>query len=148
MLDDTYAAVRGEGATKNGASIAVGDHDTLEGVHIYLDHGIRAATVSFHASVRGKIAGRNIEIAELECSSLEICNVASGDKQACVHWGLAAWDIAAATLIATEAGAKVTDLRGRPKDLFAPGIIVSAPGIADELAAITAPLLDEVVLSA
>ena len=61
--------------------------------------------------------------------------VAAGaaDLVATVRWGFE-WDIAAAALIAREAGAAVTDAFGRPlnynkRDPRAFGLLVSAPGI-------------------
>ena len=50
---------------------------------------------------------------------------------------LGAWDVAAAGLIAEQAGARVTDLKGEPNYLAAPiSILAAAPGVYDQMVAV------------
>ena len=69
--------------------------------------------------------------------ALRVAMVAADDADllATVRWGWE-WDVAAAALIAREAGAAVTDAFGRPlnynkRDPRAFGVLVSAPAIHD-----------------
>ena len=61
-------------------------------------------------------------------AALDLCSVACGRLDGYYERGLAAWDLAAGGLIATEAGAVVTDLGGGQA---VPGsVVAAAPGIA------------------
>lgn len=73
-----------------------------------------------------------------------IVMVASGRFDAVVTSGKNPWDLAAAGFIAKEAGAKVTDIFGRPitrwdKDI--PGLRAAKPEIYDRISAIVEPIL-------
>jgi myo-inositol-1(or 4)-monophosphatase len=61
------------------------------------------------------------------CASLSICEVASGRTDLYMHTGLRPWDNAAAFLIAKEAGAKITDLKGREIDFYSPEAVIANP---------------------
>jgi myo-inositol-1(or 4)-monophosphatase len=54
------------------------------------------------------------DIRRLGSAALDLCAVASGTLDAYFERGLKPWDLAAGALIAREAGAQVTGLRGRP----------------------------------
>jgi myo-inositol-1(or 4)-monophosphatase len=60
--------------------------------------------------------------------------VACGRVDAYYERGLAAWDLAAGELIASEAGAVVTDFHGGPA--VAGAVVAATPAIADELRAL------------
>lgn len=109
-------------------------------------NGIRLA-----ASTRDKLAGARVPATKLppvdsdlvavpqpNSIALRIAMVAAGeaDLVATIRWGFE-WDIAAAGLIAREAGAQVTDAFGQPlnynkSDPRAFGVLVSAPAIHAE----------------
>ena len=61
-------------------------------------------------------------------AAVDLCSVACGRLDAYYERGLAPWDLAAGGLIATEAGAVVTDFDGRPARRGA--VVAAAPGIA------------------
>ena len=61
-------------------------------------------------------------------AALDLCSVACGRLDAYYERGLAPWDLAAGGLIATEAGAVVTDFDGDPRGAGA--VVAAAPGIA------------------
>ena len=62
-------------------------------------------------------------------AALDLCSVACGRLDAYYERGLAPWDLAAGGLVATEAGAVVTDLAGGPPR--PDSVLAAAPGIAD-----------------
>ena len=118
---ETWAAARGNGATRNGVSLQVKPRDTLDGARVPMD--------ALPAGSRLVVVPKPNSIA------LRIAMIASGDADlvATDRWGHE-WDVAAAALIATEAGATVTDARGTPLRFNSPsgqmfGVLVSAPGI-------------------
>jgi myo-inositol-1(or 4)-monophosphatase len=69
-------------------------------------------------------------------AALDLCSVASGRADAYFESDLKPWDVAAGSLIATEAGASVTDWSGRPYVLEASEtLLAAAPGVREALLA-------------
>jgi myo-inositol-1(or 4)-monophosphatase len=64
-------------------------------------------------------------IRRMGSAALDICYVALGIFDGFWERGLAPWDVAAAGLIASEAGAIVTDFKGCPSTLFDENILVA-----------------------
>lgn len=95
-----WRAFTGGGATLNGSLIKVSDHPTLAGARVPADILPRADKDLVAVEKPNSIA-------------LRIAMVAAGqaDLLAAMRWGKE-WDIAAAALIAQEAGATVTDVLG------------------------------------
>lgn len=73
------------------------------------------------------------DVRRIGSAALDLCMVAAGRLDAYFEHGLQAWDLAAGTLIAAEAGARVLVPDG-PVD-GAGVVVAAAPGIADELIA-------------
>lgn len=97
-----WRALAGKGATRNGAPLMVSSHDRLAGARVPADVLPRGDSDLVVVEKPNSIA-------------LRIGMVASGqaDLVAAMRWGKE-WDIAAAALIAQEAGAIVTDALGCP----------------------------------
>jgi myo-inositol-1(or 4)-monophosphatase len=117
-----WTAVRGEGARRNGEPIKVSGRRQLAGGRVPADQLPSADSDLVPVSKPNSIA-------------LRIAMVAAGeaDLVATLRWGFE-WDIAAAALIASEAGAKVTGALGQPLAFNtasgeAFGVLVSTPGI-------------------
>jgi myo-inositol-1(or 4)-monophosphatase len=117
-----WAAAHGEGATLNGAPIRASTRTALSGARVPADVLPRADSDLVMVEKPNSIA-------------LRMAMVASGeaDLLAAMRWGHE-WDIAAAALIAEEAGATVTDALGRKLrfnstkgEMF--GVLACAPGI-------------------
>lgn len=107
-LGDTYAAVAGGGATRNGEAIAPSDADALDGCAMVADTRLFAPERWPRAWPRMRIENRN-------SLALRMALVAAGAFDAALSLGAKSdWDLAAADLIATEAGALATDHAGRP----------------------------------
>jgi myo-inositol-1(or 4)-monophosphatase len=66
-------------------------------------------------------------------AALDLCSVACGRFDAFWEFGLKSWDTAAGVLVVTEAGGKVTDLRGESYRPGGPDILVSNGLIHDEI---------------
>lgn len=134
VLGETFTAVRGEGAWLNGESITVSDRDdfskTLVATGFAYDSGARR--VQGEAAFRVLPAGRDLR--RMGSAALDLCSVSCGRVDAFFESHLEEWDKAAGRLIATEAGARVTELEP-PLAHLAPGLAVSAPAIHEELLA-------------
>jgi myo-inositol-1(or 4)-monophosphatase len=117
-----WRAFTGGGATLNGSPIKVSNHGTLAGARVPAD-------------VLPRVDKDLVVVEKPNSIALRIAMVASGqaDLLAAMRWGKE-WDIAAAALIAQEAGATVTDVLGRTLrynstkgDAF--GILATTPAI-------------------
>jgi myo-inositol-1(or 4)-monophosphatase len=97
-----WRALAGNGATRNGVLLTVSGHDQLAGARVPAD-------------VLPRTDSDLVVVDKPNSIALRIGMVASGeaDLVAAMRWGKE-WDIAAAALIAQEAGAIVTDVRGWP----------------------------------
>ncbi len=124
---EVWLARAGQGATCNGVTLRASDRTELAGARFPTDELPRA-----HRDL--------IAVAKPNSIALRIATVAAGAADLLVthRWGHE-WDVAAAVLIAREAGAVMTDAVGAPmtfntRSAQAFGMIVSAPRIAAQAA--------------
>ena len=120
--DEVWSATAGQGATLNGGPLAASTRLELPGARVPAE----------------TLPPEDADLTAVErpnSIALRIAMVADdrADLVATLRWGFE-WDIAAATLIAREAGAAVSDAFGHPlsynkRDPRAFGVLVSAPGI-------------------
>lgn len=123
-----WTAERGRGAWRNGHRIGVSDRTVFAGARVPAD-------------MLPKADRDLVAVAKPNSIALRIAMVAAGeaDLVATLRWGFE-WDIAAAALIASEAGASVAGVLGQPLAFNtasgeAFGVLVSTPGIHAEAAA-------------
>ena len=119
---ELWIAAHGQGATCNGVTLKASDRTNLSGSRVPADTLPKADSDLIAVPRANSIALRIAMVAQAE---VDLC--------ASLRWGRE-WDIAAAVLIAEEAGAIVTDALGAPirfnkirPDLL--GILAGAPGI-------------------
>lgn len=119
---EVWRAEAGKGATRNGELVRAGDRTVFAGSRVPTD-------------VLPKVDQDLVAIAKPNSIALRIAMVAAGeaDLVATLRWGYE-WDIAAAVLIASEAGAAVSDAFGKPLHFNTPsaqafGVLATAPGI-------------------
>lgn len=115
FLDRLYAAVRGAGATCDGAPLAVSTANDL---------GAALMATGFPPDRRTRAAGyleyvrafmeRTHGIRRFGSAALDLVDVASGRFDGFWEFGLKPWDTAAGTLIVEEAGGRVTTGDGAP----------------------------------
>ena len=120
-----WTAQRGKGARRNGRPIAVSGRTSLAGARVPADQ---------LAAVDADL----VLVDKPNSIALRIAMVAAGeaDLLATLRWGFE-WDIAAAALIASEAGATVTGALGQPLAFNtasgeAFGVLVTTPAIHAE----------------
>jgi myo-inositol-1(or 4)-monophosphatase len=99
---ETWIAAAGAGATLNGVILSAGTRADLSGARVPAD-------------TLPKVDADLVPVARPNSIALRIAMVASDHADLCasLRWG-SEWDIAAAALIAEEAGGIVTDPLGRP----------------------------------
>ena len=100
--------------------------------------GYDAAVRAHQAAVVAAVLPVVRDIRRLGAASVDLCNVACGRVDGYFERGLHPWDLAAGTLVATEAGAVVGGLRGAP----ASGelVVAAAAGVFDALHDLLLPL--------
>jgi len=69
----------------------------------------------------------------LGSAALEMSYVAAGMLDAYWEYSLQPWDMAAASLICTESGARISTIEGDPHTPFKPSVLVSHPALYDSL---------------
>lgn len=113
---ELFHAVRGAGAFKNGKSLAVSkvyDPDLSFGALGW--NGRKEANEIF-----AKLIPNIGKVRVLGSTALQLCFLAEGKFDFYVATGQHSWDIAAGILIASEAGARISDFEGNPYTLSAP----------------------------
>jgi len=119
---EKWIAEAGKGAWRNGVALKVGDRTRLAGARVPADQ-------------LPQVDRDLVMVAKPNSIALRIAMVAANeaDLLATIRWGNE-WDIAAAVLIASEAGATVSNAFGEPLDFNTPaaeafGVLATVPGI-------------------
>lgn len=128
-LKQIFTAQRGKGAWLNGKRIHVSKEKNLNralgGVGwIKVENGIKLFTILARVCRKLRI---------LASSALQICLVGAGNYDFYVTGHIKIWDFAAAILVATEAGGKVTDVMGNKITLRTTKILASNGKIHQEI---------------
>ena len=107
-VDSLYTAIRGGGAFLNGSKISCNDP-------IELNRALIATGFAYRSELRKEqVVQFNELILKIRdyrrngSAAIDICHVASGQVDGYYEMGLLEWDRAAAELIASEAGAKIS----------------------------------------
>jgi myo-inositol-1(or 4)-monophosphatase len=138
-LRETFVAEAGGGATLNGKPIAPSGRSALEGMAMLGDKALFA-----HPSWPTPWPAMRIE--SRNSIAYRLCLVASGAFDAAfAPSGKSDWDLAAADLIATEAGAVICDVKGRPFVYNRPvpkqaGLVCAGPALAPLILEHLAPI--------
>jgi myo-inositol-1(or 4)-monophosphatase len=124
-LGDLYEAARGRGAKRNGRPIRVSKTDRLDRALLVSGFPYNWRLKIQALKAWGAFVRRAQALRRLGSAALDLCLVADGRLDGFWERGLGSWDLAAGTLIASEAGAQVTDLAGRPFDLFSGDVLAA-----------------------
>lgn len=136
VLEETFAACSGMGATLNGDSIRVAGTTDLKRATIEIGWSQRRPRQEFVA-----LADRIITAGAMPrlCGSgaLGLADVAAGRVDAYVELHINLWDVAAALVILAEAGASISNFLGDDGAGAGREILAAAPGIAEAVSAVT-----------
>ncbi|MDD5411897.1 MAG: inositol monophosphatase family protein [Methylobacter sp.] len=132
-LDDYYSAEKGKGARKNGEPISVSSESNLA------DAMIATGFACLRSYLKENNLQRFCRIAEITTgqrrfgsAAMDICLVADGQVDAFWEQELNLYDVAAGVVIAREAGATITDFRGK-EGIFPKQILVTNRKILDQI---------------
>jgi len=132
IRDETFTAVRGNGAHLNERPIRVSHRASLDGA-------VLGVGLSFHPERRAEMLGqlppllpRAGVLRTLGSAALDLAYVAAGRFDAAWFLSLHSWDVAAGGLLVEEAGGRTTDLLGAPMQDPQLGVAASNGWIHDE----------------
>ncbi|MCC7370706.1 MAG: inositol monophosphatase [Chloroflexi bacterium] len=133
--DELFQATAGGGATVNGQPIRVSKTDTmlraLLGTGFPYDRALMPIALRQFSAVSMQVqAVRRVGSAALDC-----CWVAAGRFDGYWENVVNAWDVAAGALIAIEAGAAITDVKGNPFRVDSGSILVANPALHGQILA-------------
>lgn len=126
-LGEMFTAARGEGATLNGRSIGCRDNTLLTDALVCTGFSYRVHERAHHARRVAKMVMEIRDIRRFGAAAIDLCYVACGRYDAYFEEHLHSWDLVAGQIIATEAGAIVTDYAGGP--VTPRQVLAASPGI-------------------
>jgi len=126
VREELFHAVRGQGAFLNGQRITVSETEDL---------GQSLLCTGFPYDVRENLDGylcyfrqfmiKGFAIRRPGSAVLDLCHLAAGHFDGFWEFKLHAWDVAAGSLIVTEAGGQVTGITGQPFIIYSKDILAS-----------------------
>jgi myo-inositol-1(or 4)-monophosphatase len=138
LRDELYSAEHGQGARRNGDPIGISSVSEIRRSLLVTGFAYDVAT-----SARNNLDNfaRFMRLSQgvrrLGSAALDLCYIASGRFDGYWELSLNPWDLAAGGLIASEAGALVTDLTGGPDYLAPPcGILAAPPALHAKMLAV------------
>jgi myo-inositol-1(or 4)-monophosphatase len=142
---ETFIAVRGQGAwlhstdkQDGGVRLRCTSGVELGQALVGTGFGYEAARRRVQGEVVAALLPQVRDIRRAGSAAADLCSVAAGRLDAFYERGLNYWDHAAGGLIASEAGATVAGLHGKPAS---PSMTIAAdPALHDQLSAALAPL--------
>lgn len=134
LRHDLFYARKNHGAYRNGKKLLIMENESRKHPLLASDWGHEPRLYQKNIDMMQKLMKENPYLYRfLGCASLAICYVGAGILDGYWHYKLAPWDMAAAVLVAQEAGAKVSLLDGRPFDLWEEGILVILPELREKI---------------
>jgi fructose-1,6-bisphosphatase/inositol monophosphatase family enzyme len=128
---ETFTAVRGDGAYCRGQRLEVSAPATLASALIGTGFSYLPERRAIQAAVLARLLGQVRDVRRVGAASIDLCWLAAGRLDGYYERGLAPWDFAAGALIASEAGADVSDLGDGPPSTDI--VVAAGPTIAGPL---------------
>lgn len=139
VLKEMFTAIEGGGAKLNDNPIHVSDAQDIQQALLATEIGTlrdkESVTAIFDRVCKSVEASRSIR--SLGSCALDMVSTAMGRLDGFYEIGFGGpWDVAASSVIVTEAGGTVLDPTGAPFDVMARRVLCGAPAIAKQLAEI------------
>lgn len=134
LRDEMFTAERGKGAFLNGKKLQVSETTKLGKSLLVTGFPYDTWNTELdNFKYFERLAKRTQGVRRLGSAALDACYVGAGRFDGFWEFKLKAWDIAAAGLIAAEAGATVTAIDGSPDYLVPLTILATTPGIYEQV---------------
>jgi myo-inositol-1(or 4)-monophosphatase len=128
---ETWTAGAGLGAYLNGERLHAGPPPVLARALIATGFGYFSGRRATQSRVLATLLPRVRDIRRVGCAAMDVCMVATGRVDGYYERGLHAWDLAAAMLVATEAGVAVRGIDGVPAQEHM--VVAARPPLVDAL---------------
>lgn len=134
VLDELFHAERGEGAFLNGNPISVSRVDDLNRSFLCtgFPYDVREYA-DFYLRYFREFIIRSFAIRRPGSAAIDLSYLAAGRFDGFWELKLHPWDVAAGSLIITEAGGKVTDFKGNPFGIYSGEMLASNGLIHEEM---------------
>ncbi len=136
MHDDHYAALRGGGATRNGASIRVSGRSDLREALVALGFSYRRG-VEAHAALVQQLLSAECEYRRTGSGALGMAHVADGRLDGYAELHINSWDVLGGIALVREAGGWTSDFLSGDWLTAGNPILAATPGIREALADVT-----------
>lgn len=140
--NDLYTATRGRGAFLNETRMRVSKRGRLKSSLVGTGFPFRVFDhVDAYLAMMREVMQQSAGLRRAGSAALDLAFVASGRLDAFWELGLAPWDMAAGTLLITEAGGLVGDLQGNDGYMEHGNIVAGSPKVFAELLQVIEPHL-------
>ena len=130
-LGEMYTAYRGGGAYLNGRKIHVRNNTQLSDALVCTGFSYHVHQRIHHAQRVAQMMTHIRDIRRLGAAAIDLCFVACGRYDAYFEEHLHSWDLVAGQVIATEAGAVLTDYEGNA--VTPAQVLCAQPGVQQQL---------------
>lgn len=137
VADELFSARAGGGAFLNGRAIRTSAAGVPTGTLIEVGYSAKFGWRSYHA-ITGRLLEAGFGIRQVGSAALGLAEVACGRIDGYCEERLESWDVAAASLLVTEAGGRVNDFFANDGMRRGGPIVASASGLWDELTSASA----------
>jgi myo-inositol-1(or 4)-monophosphatase len=139
--DELYTASKGRGAYLNDRRIRVAARDRLEESLIGTGFPFRQVdSLDRYLAILKAVMEKAAGLRRPGAAALDLAYVAAGRYDGFFEFGLMPWDVAAGSLLVTEAGGLIGDLKGDADYLFSEQVIAAPPKIFSQMVALFGPL--------
>lgn len=133
--DETFAAVRGAGATLNGGAIRVSSKSDVSQALIGTGFAYDAGARAVQAQILTRVLPTVRDVRRAGSAALDLAALACGRLDGFYEAPVEKWDKAAGELLVREAGGTITEMPP-PRPGLSPGVIAAGPGLHDALRAL------------
>jgi myo-inositol-1(or 4)-monophosphatase len=139
VRNDLFTASKGGGAYLNEKRIRVTSHDRIGKALLSAGHGAGPRALADYLKMYEVMAERCHGIRSAGSAALELANVAAGRSDGFFEKGLKIWDIAAGSLLVTEAGGIVGEFSGESAYLHKGDVVAAAPKVFGQMIPLLSP---------
>jgi myo-inositol-1(or 4)-monophosphatase len=131
---ETFTATQGGGAFRDGVLLRLGPGPSLDEALVGTGFSYMSDRRKAQGHLVAKVLPKVRDIRRAGAAAIDLCWVAAGRLDGFYETGLAPWDLAAGSLLVTEAGGtveEVTGLLAGERDLAT--LVAAAPGLGGQL---------------
>ncbi len=139
VRNDLFTATKGAGAYLNDKRIRVTKIDRIANALLSSGHGAGPRAIDEYLKMYAIMVERCQAVRTAGSAALDLANVAAGRADGFYEKGLKQWDIAAGSLLVTEAGGIVGEFSGESDYMKKGDIIAAGPKVFAQMVALLAP---------